>query len=346
MYLAPDNNNRPDPTVREVQYMLNSIRLNFHHNWEYLTEDGIYGKKSAQTVKKYQEYRGISSQMSSLGPILGDTTISYIRDSYSYVPKLIPAPASSETKPQKGRFRDTIKIDEVCAGLLATYNDFLNSTLKRIQSLAINNPQALKSMYWDMATKYEPQLNKLKTKLQEAFDSKGEKRKKRNASAKSSRHHLVRELRKFDIVTKIEKFLESKGLKGKIELKALKGKGNFNFKGGGLLQLYAYKDIIYDLLQITEYGTEEWKEDFLKDLSNLIDSLITGVVSTVLAELAVAGAIALTGATISVGWIVVIVAIVATIIGLVISYLMYKTDFSFGDLALEGYNQIIATIKI
>ena len=81
-----------------------------------------------------------------------------------------------------------------------------------------------------------------------------------------------------------------------------------------------------------------------------MDGLIVGVVSTFVAELIVAigaaAVAAVAGVTVSAGVIVIIVAIVATILGLIISYFMYENDFSFGELAMEGYNQIIAPIKI
>lgn len=88
MYLIPDSKNKPDPTVREVQSMLNMIRTNYHHSWDYLTVDGIYGKGTASVVKKFQEYRGISETMTSNGVILGDTTIEYIRLEYRTIPVL------------------------------------------------------------------------------------------------------------------------------------------------------------------------------------------------------------------------------------------------------------------
>lgn len=86
MYLVPDSKNKPDPTVREVQTKLNSIKISFHHSWDYLTIDGIYGKNTASAVRKFQEYRGILSSMTPNGPILGDTTINYIRQEYERIP--------------------------------------------------------------------------------------------------------------------------------------------------------------------------------------------------------------------------------------------------------------------
>lgn len=88
MYLAPNSRNKPDSTVREVQSMLNAIRTNYHHSWDYLIVDGIYGKDTAKVIKKFQEYRGIVSIMTSDGVILGDTTIEYIRSEYRTIPVL------------------------------------------------------------------------------------------------------------------------------------------------------------------------------------------------------------------------------------------------------------------
>lgn len=86
MYLIPDSKNKVDSTVSEVQTKLNAIRMNFHHSWDYLNVDGIYGKNTASVVKKFQEYRGIVSSMTPTGPVLGDTTINYIRQEYERIP--------------------------------------------------------------------------------------------------------------------------------------------------------------------------------------------------------------------------------------------------------------------
>ncbi|MDE6027835.1 MAG: peptidoglycan-binding protein [Muribaculaceae bacterium] len=347
MYLAPDQNNKPDSTVREVQLMLNAIRSNYHHSWDYLTVDGIYGKDTANVVRDFQVYRGISSQMTSSGPVLGDTTISYIRANYNTVPQLKAVTGNLQS--YKEPFWNTVNVGEVFRDFLTTFDGFLNAQLQYIKSLRFDNPQGLKAKYFSITTQFDPQLKNLKSKLQLALDSRGRKRVKYNSSASSSRQHLVRDLKKFNIVEKIEKQLEAKGISGKIELKALKGKPAIQIKGSGILQILVYKDVICDLCRITEYGSEEWKEDIRRDLSKLIDSLIVGVVSTFIAELIVAlgaAAVAATGVTVSAGIIVIIVAIVATIIGLIISYFMYDNDFSFGELAMEGYSQIIAPIKV
>lgn len=108
MYLAPNSRNKPDSTVREVQSMLNAIRTNYHHSWDYLTVDGVYGKGTANVIKKFQEYRGIGSIMTSDGVILGDTTIEYIRSEYRTTPVLSSC-SSNTTSVNKKRSEDVNK---------------------------------------------------------------------------------------------------------------------------------------------------------------------------------------------------------------------------------------------
>lgn len=91
MYLKPDNNNKPDSLVQEVQSMLNMIRTSYHHNWDYLTPDGRYGELSAIVVRRFQQYKGILSEMTPKGPVLGDTTINFIRQEFNSIPRISSA---------------------------------------------------------------------------------------------------------------------------------------------------------------------------------------------------------------------------------------------------------------
>ncbi len=114
MYLAPDSKNKPDSKVREVQSMLNAIRINYHHTWKHLSEDGIYGKDTANAVKAFQIYRGISYTMTSSGVILGDTTIEYIRKEYNTIPTLScwsPAITSIDRKRTDGINKSKVAFD-------------------------------------------------------------------------------------------------------------------------------------------------------------------------------------------------------------------------------------------
>ncbi len=88
MYIVPNPNNKPDSAVQEVQIMLNAIRINYHHNWSYLGEDGRYGPQSASAVKQFQIWRNISSQTTPFGPVLGDYTVKCIRECYNTIPSI------------------------------------------------------------------------------------------------------------------------------------------------------------------------------------------------------------------------------------------------------------------
>ena len=101
MYLEPSRDNKRSTEVAEVQRMLNSVRINFHHSWNYLSEDGIYWKETAAVVRQFQIYRGISSQMSKDGPILGDTTIMALKDYYSQIPIIKNAPNKVQSNNKK-----------------------------------------------------------------------------------------------------------------------------------------------------------------------------------------------------------------------------------------------------
>lgn len=116
MYLVPDSKNKPDSTVREVQSMLNAIRTNYHHSWDYLTVDGVYGKGTANVIKKFQEYRGIISTMTSDGVILGDTTIEYIRSEYRTIPVL--SNRSSTTIPINKKRSEDVNRPQVAFDLI------------------------------------------------------------------------------------------------------------------------------------------------------------------------------------------------------------------------------------
>lgn len=94
MYLEPNSNNKRNSDVVEVQRMLNAVRVNFHHNWDYVSEDGIYGKQTSNVIRQFQIYKGISSQMTKDGPILGDTTIKVLKEYYEHIPVIKNSPIS------------------------------------------------------------------------------------------------------------------------------------------------------------------------------------------------------------------------------------------------------------
>ena len=122
MYLAPDPKNKPDPVVVEIQRKLNAIGKGFHHNnWKNLDDDGIYGKDTATVVGLFQKAKGITSTSTTLGPILGDTTIQYIRQEYMALPGPSISTASSHLVPAvKSDFRGAGKTGLDLVALLAS----------------------------------------------------------------------------------------------------------------------------------------------------------------------------------------------------------------------------------
>lgn len=370
---SPSSKSKADSTVREIQAMLNRIRTQYHLNWEYLSEDGIYGPKTAQAVKVYQIYRGITPASGVLGP----TTIDYIADSYKRIPVITAQ--SSSLKP----YYDTqgladksflVKAIDAIGAFLSNTNDFVKGEIRYVNSLGRLDAGALKNRYVAFATRFDPKMKELKQLLgkntvandtiaknmalakQPGFGAKSSVaelniRAAQRAVSKSKQAirintrqaqraslDLIGELKKFDVLSKIEKFLASKGITGRIELSALKSKPGITIKGGGLLVLLNLKDLIYDLCQVDEWGTEAWKAKIVKHFFEFLDDIVVGFASFVLAQLIVG---AVVGASISAGWIAVIVAIVAILIAALITYFMDEAEVSFSETALEGYKSIV-----
>lgn len=349
MYLEPYNKNKYNSDVVNIQRMLNAIRANFHHNWDYLTVDGIYGKQTANVVRQFQIYKGVSSQMTKDGPILGDTTIQYIKEEYQYVPRI--SSLSPYTQPysehQKTNPLDIAKkITDSIIGCISTFDEFLKREMSYVNSLRVSNPNALKQRFYSLATRMDPTMQNLKRHLTSYHSDGILKESFHNKNARRSRKNLVKELKNFDIISKIEKFLESKGISGKIKIGENKSKKIINIKGGHILAIWSYKDLIFDICKISEWGTEKWYADLKKHFYEILDGLIIGYASTVIAELIVGLAVTAVGVTISSGWIVVIIAIAALLISLLFSFLMSAADVSFSQMAIEGYGEIISLIRI
>ena len=79
-YYQASPNPPVDPRVRVVQNKLNAIRRSCHGNWAELSEDGRYGQQTAQAVKAFQIYRGLTPASGMLGP----TTMEAIDEIYAH----------------------------------------------------------------------------------------------------------------------------------------------------------------------------------------------------------------------------------------------------------------------
>lgn len=349
MYLEPSRNNKKSSEVAEIQRMLNIIRGKFHCNWEYLTEDGIYWKQTANVVRQFQIYKGISSQMTNDGPVLGDTTIRYIREAYQYVPQIGPSSYSTQAHhvPKKVNPLEIAKsITDQIMGCIQTFDDFLKREISYVNSLRTSYPNALQQRFYSLATKMDPTMQKLKKHLF-AYHDKNELLNKpfHNKNVRKSRQSLVKELKKFDIVAKIERFFASKGISGQIKIGGQNSKRTIKIKGGTILTIWSLKDLIIDICKISEWGTEAWNADIKKHFFEVLDGFIIGYASTLIAEFFVGGAAVAIGATISAGWIIAIIAIAALLISLLFSYLMSEAEVSFSQTAFEGYGEIISLVK-
>ena len=347
MFLSPNSNNKPDSTVRDIQRMLNSIKVNYHHDWPYLAIDGIYGKESATAVRKYQIYRGISSQMTSNGPVLGDTTISYIKNDFNSISVLSAPPACApKAVPKHEPYTIESFIKDVL-NCIDTYDGFIQNELSNVYSQTTNSANALKHKFYSFVTRMDPKMRKLKSKLMDELKMSDSgsaiKIKKHRKRANNNRKKLVQELKKLDIVPKIEKFLASKGISGEIKFGKSKNSPKLKITNGGLLALWDYKKIFILLTQYED--TEEWRQELLNEFYRFLDAFIIAYAANVLADVLVTVTAAAAGISIPAVLLVVIIAIAAILIASLLSYLLDEADVSFSETAFQGFNEIISLVR-
>lgn len=325
--------------------MLNAIRINFHHNWEPVAEDGIYGPKSARAIRGFQQYRGISSQSTPNGPVLGDTTIRYLKESYNDVPQLRAwTPAVT---PHKSESFNLMTFTSGIMDCISSFDTFIKNEMSYVDSLRLSNPKSLQQRYHSLVTMLDPRMKKLKEYLRSKKTLSNNKKRK---DAKNIRKKILYDIKQYDIIGKIDKevdkFLRSKGLKTDFDIKYNnKIVKNVKIRFSGILTIWNFRDLISDAIKINEWGTDKWKNDVKKHFYEMLDGLIIGIVSSLMAELIVVGVIAATGLTISTGWIVAIIAIVATLLSVLFSYFLDATDISFAEISQQGYADVLAAIK-
>lgn len=160
-------------------------------------------------------------------------------------------------------------------------------------------------------------------------------------------NEILAEIKKYDFVSKVDRYLKKMGITGEIRLDrlgtAFKGKSFKVSAGGTAMLIFSLKDVLWDLVQIKEWGTEQWWQDLKKDLYDFFDGLVMAFAAAVIAQIVaavIAGIAAALGFTISAGWIVVIVAALAIIIASIFMYLLQEADISFTETALQGYQEL------
>lgn len=367
-------NKTSDPVVKEYQAKLNTLRGRLHQSWEYLNEDGYYGLRTGEAIKQFKIFRGITP----VSTIMGPTTMMYIDQELNSFPQLIadtPTIKKSESKFMEN-LTDKFPVLNV-TNQIETVISALDSFVKNEIRIATHHGSAASGnlffRYKAFATSQSSNCKKLekifleqdKTKAKmDSVENQARKRgpyqraaqrtysynQQRNNILKKDQaveiNNLIKELKKFDIVTKLENFLESKGITGKIELKQLKGKSGFKIKGGGILTVLSLKDLIYDIARFDQWGTEEWCKTISRDFFSFLDGIILGYAAMVISELIVGAVVAVAGLTISAGWIVAIVAVVAVAIAALLTWILNMNEISFSEKACEGYMMIIDTIKM
>jgi hypothetical protein len=327
----------------------------------------------------FQIYRNITP---ATGKEVGDTTMRYINEAYGRVPMIKPASNNLipyyDTKGLSEKY-PLLKIMDYIGDFLDNLDIFIGQQSCHITDMGKTSPNVLRGAYISFATQWNPKMKNLKQLFHSNLTSNkiilnnssqakvrvdsvrtfSERQQiiksQRNISyaqqnlrintlkAQKASMDLLAELKRYDLLNKIDKFLKSKGLSGEIKVEALKNfkmSGNMKIGAGTYLKVWNYKDILVDVLNYNEWGTDKWKEKIIKDTYKALDAIIIGYASAVIAELIVGAVIALVGATISVGWIVVIVAIVAVIIAALISYLLDSVEVSFSEYAVQGYKYI------
>lgn len=342
MYLSPSPYNRPDETVREIQNKLNSIRLSFHHSWDYLTTDGIYGKNSAAAVKAFQQYKGIMSQGTPQGPILGDTTIEYIRQEYRRIPVMSSASPTTVvyTPPAQDPKFGFNEFFDACMTIIGNFDSFLKNELEYIRSMTTNNPKALTQRYKSMATRLDPRMKEIKELLNKKFKTR--KQTHKNAiKIQGERINLITELEKFDLVGKIEKKVASMGITKNMKMNSPKN-ANVKLKGGGVFVLWSFKDLIMDVVKVDQWGTETWKAEVRTHFMEFLDGFLIGIAANLIAELIMAGVaagVAALGFSMPVWLIIALIAILGCLIAMMFQFFLDDHNISFSEMLMDLTNK-------
>lgn len=382
MYLQFSTQPRYSAEVKDVQRKLNAIKYNVHGNWPVVATDGLYGPETRRAVMGFQVYRNITP---ATGNAVGETTMRYINEAYGRVPMIKPAPDNLKpyyvTKGLSEKY-PVLQIIDRTSDFLSNLDNFIGELTRHITDLGKANPNALRGTYMSFVTQWNPKMNELRNlfhrnmaSTQTILDNTSQAKirvdsvrtfpeqqtimeaqrkisyakrdlKIYTPKAKKASFDLIAELKKINVLQKIEGFLKTKGLSGEIKVDALKNiklSGNFKFGAGTCLKVWNFKDLIIDVLSYKEWGTDEWKAKTMKHLYKALDAIIIGYASAVIAELVAGIGIALAaavGVTVSVGWIAVIVAVVAVIIAVLIGFLLESADVSFSEYAVQGYKYI------
>jgi len=131
-YYDITSNSLPDPQVRLYQLRLNSIREHYHHNWEKLDPDGIYGPKTKQVVEAFQKYYGLTPVSGKLGPTTASKIVEI--DSQGFL-----SDATANVNPTRGGVMPTellqIQADEIVSYIASFIDDVSDRATKEACNL-------------------------------------------------------------------------------------------------------------------------------------------------------------------------------------------------------------------
>ncbi len=347
-----------NPEVAQIQGLLNKALANLRRynnsipfGWNPIDEDGIFGPKTEEAVKCFQKYCNITNN----GEV-DVVTYNRLRNVASDGQVIYSTPYKEVLSNTKSKHieKNDFSIKEIADNIvdfMKNFDELIKDEIEYAKSVGRFDAKIVSSRFNYHISKLDPKMKKLvqlsETKI--ANDQKikslklgikslrGDSIQKRDyqrqmskpqemnryalkTAPKVSNNYIV-DIKKWNIVQKIVDKLKQMGISGEIKVTKLK---SIKVSSGGVFYAYSLKDIIWDLLQYDEWGTKQWLDDLKKDCYDFLDGLIIGSVSMVIAQaiLLIVGAVA--GITISGGWIVAIVVMLAMIIGILISLFISK----------------------
>lgn len=342
MYLTPDNRNKKDSTVVEIQRMLNVIRTKYNQSWPILDDDGVYGIMSASVVLEFQKQHGLSSIMSKNGPVLGDTTIFNIRDCYS-TPTLHQPNDSTETMLNKKKVKGKNTFDKIYSPISATVGvagkisdvykpaDAMAKFLENIEKLIMQQAQNFRNRIGKLpAHTRERHLLKALEKSQE-FISKAQK-----YGVSDAARVTYGTLTKENVINYFKEAADAIS-NSKVTAAFRKGSATFTKIKNALKPLYDFFNKIPGLKylgaieKIIRGTIAMFQLNFEKAFSYYLDG-VRDVVESVLVDMAVAALVAMGG------WIAIVIAILLIVVVMIIDYFFFSDNS--GDSLVDKYTSL------
>lgn len=354
-------------TVLDLQIKLNLIRDIIHGNWPRLQTDGFFGKQTELAVKGFQTYRNIQ-----VNGIVTDKTMEYINDACKTKFQTFKTPKYTGPK----TYLYLCFILDPIMDLISTINTLIQDQINDLIK-SYSTKQLPSNIFRKALTKLDPMMNKIRTLLNKytesqsiitkndkiarkptyntrsvieeynirksnkivSFNQTKAKVSYKNYTELSNKY--IKELKKFNIADRIKRIFNQYGITGEIKIGKLK---SIKITRGGIMLVYNLKDIIIDLLKIDQWGEEQWKEKFVKDCYEYLDNLIIGLFSIIITTAIIAMSAAIINITISSGALIILTAVISTIIGIFIEWviqLLAGKDFSFSQFAMENSMDIL-----